>query len=230
MEAPLGVQVVRGTAQEGQQFRDLEAAELRHDGMERDSIGDDHGHLGNQAGDGGHHETGGSLAVNDGLDLVPAGLFHNFFDGTWMIEDRGFIEVPGIGLKVDTGAPVLQPHIIAAIDQVVDNGAFHRGAKQIGADAGSVNKQDGSFGGRIGAFDMDQVAGESISGFERDDLLAITFRHGAPRGKEMEQKCRARVEKNPRNSWQIWYLQASGLDRKAAGRGLYPQDSHYVVR
>ena len=200
MQAPLGIEIFDLALEKRQELGDLESAELRNYGMKRDRIADDGGDLGDQAGDGGHHEAGGALAVDHRLDLVPSGFLNDLFDRARMIVDGGLIEVPGIGLEIDAGAPVFQPDVVAAVDEVVDHGSLYGGAKQIGADARSMSQQDRSPGGWMGALHVDEVAGEAVAGFKRDDLLAESLLHGFPRGEEMEEKFRAQTAKRPQNS------------------------------
>src|SRR5205814_2072050 len=163
-------------------------------------VGDDGGHLGNQAGDGGHHEAGGTLAVDDGLDLVRAGLGDDFLYGLRVVVDSRLVEIPMVGLQVDAGAPVFQPDVVPGVDKVVDHGTLHGSAKEVGAYAGSMGKEYRSLAGWIGPLHMNKVAGESVAGLKRDDLFGQSYRHRFPRGKEMEEKCRAQRPKKLRKS------------------------------
>jgi len=58
--------------------------------------------------------------VNDGFDLLPSGLSHDDADRRGMVVQRGLIERPWIRREIDAGSPVLEPHVVAGRDQVLD--------------------------------------------------------------------------------------------------------------
>ena len=89
--------------------------------------------------------------MDDGFHLLGAGVRDDFRDGARMVVERGLVERPLVRFEVDARAPVLEPDVETARDEVVDEGRFDRGTKDVGAYAGAVDEQDGSPGGRRSA-------------------------------------------------------------------------------
>ena len=177
--------------EQGQEARYFETAEFGNHRMQGYRVADDGGDFRHETGYGRHHEAGGSLAVDHCLDLVAAGLFHDLLDSPRMIVEGGFVEGPGIGLKVDGCAPVFQPDVVPAIEKVLDDGALDGSTEQVCANAGTMNQQHRPFAGGSSTLDMDQVEGEAIAGFKGNDLFGLGYGQRFPRGTEMVEKCRA---------------------------------------
>src|SRR5688572_27216076 len=98
--------------------------------------------------------------MDDRLDAARAGLPGNSLHGLRVVIQCGLIEVPVVGLEVDAGPPVFQPHVIAVLYQVVNYICLHRGAENASAHPGTMYEQNGPLGRRTVTLHPDKVAPE----------------------------------------------------------------------
>ena len=70
---------------------------------------------------------------------------------------------------VDARPPVLEPDVVAGIDQDLDQVALRRRAEDVGPHPGPVHEQDRAPARRTVAGDVVEVATEAVAGGERDD-------------------------------------------------------------
>jgi len=68
--------------------------------------------------------------------------------------------------KALTGPPVLEPDVVAVVDQEVDERGVDRGPEEVCADARPVYEQDRTAVGRPGTTDMDQIQIHAVAGLE----------------------------------------------------------------
>jgi hypothetical protein len=133
-----------------------------------------------EAGHRRHDEAGRALAVDERRDALGPRLLQHGLDGGGMVVDGGLVQVPAVGRMHDAGPPVLQPDVVAVLDEAVHDVGRHRGPEDVGADAGAVDEQDGPMRRAALAPDVDQVAREAVAGGKGDGALADRA-HGATR-------------------------------------------------
>jgi hypothetical protein len=73
--------------------------------------------------------------VDDRLELVGARLLDDLANGVRMVVLGSLVERPLVRRQVDAGAPVLQPDVVARVDQLVDERSLDRRAEDVRADA-----------------------------------------------------------------------------------------------
>jgi len=110
----------------------------------------------------------------DRADAAGARAVNNRANRGWMVVNRCLVQRPQVRSKVDAGAPVFQPNVIAILDQCINHGLVDRRTKNVGSDARAVRKHDRALRGRSRAFNVNEVALEAVPGDEGNDGIMPT--------------------------------------------------------
>ena len=112
------------------------------------------------------------------LILVRTGFAHTVSTALRVVVQRGLVERPGIGRKIDAGTPVLQPHVVAVTEQGSDDGGVGRGTEQVRPHARPVHQQHRARVGRLPPAQVKQIERHAVAGNERHDKLFDLARIG----------------------------------------------------
>lgn len=83
--------------------------------------------------------------MDNRFDLLVTGGGTNGLDRSGVVIGGRLVTGPQVFIKIDAGAPVLQPDIVAVVDEVLYQRGFDGSPEDIGPDTGTVDKQHRPF-------------------------------------------------------------------------------------
>ena len=83
--------------------------------------------------------------MDNSFDLLATGSCTDGLDRGGVVIGGRLVKRPQIFVKIDAGAPVLQPDIVAVVYEVLYQRGLDGSPEDIGSDTGTVDEQHGPF-------------------------------------------------------------------------------------